>query len=138
MTWGFLSEFWNSITGVGDYTIEFFKNIGLAVAGAVGNLFENLLHNLSDFFVFLSWIFQALKLLFLSLTLPISYVFNFLKGFIISASKTPITPEANFTFSTSTMSIFESLPYWNTMSSVLGIGIIVIATGGILWLVLKI
>jgi len=140
--WGFLGEFWNAITektlDAWVYTVDWFQQIGLAVAGAVGNLFSYLIHSTSDFFIFLSWIFSSLKELVLAITLPISYVWSFLSGFISNATKAPATPEASYTFSTSTMSIFQAIPYWNIFSSVIGISILVIGGIAIVHLILKI
>lgn len=136
--WGFLTEFWDAITGVGEYTIEFFENIGLAVAGAIGNLFNYIIHYTNDFFIFLSWVFSALKELTLAITLPLSYIFTFLRGFIINSTQEPIIPEVSYKFTTSTMEIFETIPYWTTISITLGVGILIIGGIGILMLILKI
>lgn len=136
--WGFLSEFWEQITSVGDYTIEFFENIGLAVAGAIGSLFDFLIHYISDFFVFLGWLFSAIKELVFSLILPISYIYSFLNAFISNAIKTPIEPEVNYTFTTSTLAIFNTIPYWETLSMVLGVSILIIGGIAIISLILKI
>ncbi|GAI38972.1 unnamed protein product, partial [marine sediment metagenome] len=63
MDWGFLGEFWDAITGATinawEYTADWFKQIGLAVAGAIGGLFDYLIHYFSDLFVFLGWLFSA-------------------------------------------------------------------------------
>ncbi|GAI17084.1 unnamed protein product, partial [marine sediment metagenome] len=68
MDWGFLGEFWDAITGATinawEYTADWFKQIGLAVAGAIGNLFDFLIHYINDLFVFLGWLFSAIKELF--------------------------------------------------------------------------
>jgi hypothetical protein len=130
MDWGFLGEFWDIISsqtiGGVEYTINWFKQIGLAVAGAIGGLFDYLIHAISDVFVFLGWLFSALKEIIMAMLLPLTYIFNFLKGFLTNAIKSPIVPETNYVFSTSTMSIFETIPYWNILTSILGVLILVI------------
>jgi len=72
MGWGFLGEFWNAITektlDAWVYTVDWFQQIGLATAGALGNLLDYLIHSLSDFFVFLGWLFSAIKELVLAIT----------------------------------------------------------------------
>lgn len=142
MEWGFLGEFWNAITSktldAWVYTIDWFQQIGLAVAGALGNLLDYLIHSWSDFFVFLGWVFSAIKELVLSLILPINYMGSFLRAFVSNAVKEPTTPEATYVFSTSTMSIFETLPYWNILSTTLGVCLLVIGGIAILKLLLRV
>lgn len=141
MSWGFLGEFWNAITGATieawQYTATWFQQIGLAVAGAIGNLFDYLIHSISDFFVFLGWIFSIVKELILSLTLSISYIVSFLRAFVSNAIKTPIEAEAVYNFPTSIMEIFETLPYWNILSITLGVCLLVIGGIAILKLILE-
>lgn len=131
MTWGYLGEFWNAITGVGEYTVEWFQNVGNAVGGALGNLFEFVNHSLSDVFVFGGWFFSALGTLLGKLWLPINYVFNFFSAFIEKAFSTPQAQEI-WSFSDEVMTVFEKIPYWNTMISVLGVCILVIVGVSIL------
>lgn len=141
MDWGFLGEFWNSISlqtlNAWEYTADWFRQIGLAVAGAIGSLFDFLIHYISDFFVFIGWLFSAIKELFLAILLPIGYIVAFLKGLITTMIKTPIAPDMP-TITPETMEIFETLPYWAVLSQVLGYSIIFIVGIGIIYLVLKI
>lgn len=141
MDWGFLGEYWGTITAqpidAWQYTSDWFKQIGLAVAGAIGSLLDYLIHYISDFFVFLSWIFSALKELTLAITLPISYVGSFLRGFIANAIKEPPNPEATYYFATSTMEIFEAIPHWDILSTTIGICILVLGGIAILLLITK-
>lgn len=141
MDWGFLGEFWNSIasTTVGgvEYTTGWFKQIGLSVSGALGNLFDYANHSFSDLFVFLGWLFDALKQLVFSLTTPISYAGSFLRGLVVNAVKEPPEAEASYTFATSTLEIFNTLPYWDIMSTVIGVSILVIGGIAIILLITK-
>jgi len=142
MEWGFLGEFWNAVSSktlnAWEYTADWFRQIGLAVAGAIGGLFDYLIDYFTDFFVFMGWLFSAVKELALAVVLPISYVGNFMKGFLVNAIKTPEIAEVSHTFSTSTMSIFEAIPYWDIMSSALGVCILVLGGFAILKLILRI
>jgi hypothetical protein len=142
MSWGFLGEFWDSVASstlnAWEYTTGWFQNIGLAVAGALGSLFDYLIHSISDFFVFMGWIFSAIKELALAIVLPINYTGSFLRAFVSNAVKSPATPEASYVFSTSTMSIFETLPYWDILGTTLGICLLVIGGIAIVKLVLKV
>ncbi len=141
MDWGFLGEFWNSITlqtiNAWEYTADWFKQIGLAVAGAIGSLFDFLIHYISDLFIFIGWLFSAIKEVFLAILLPIGYITAFLKGLITNIIKTPIVPETPV-ISPETLGIFESLPYWAILSQVVGYCIIFIVGIGIIYLVLKV
>lgn len=80
--WGYLSEFWNSITAVADYPVEFFESIGNAVAGAVGGMFEDLIHHLYDVFNTTHWFLDSLKSLLTIAFSPLVWVFNFFNGFV--------------------------------------------------------
>lgn len=131
MEWGYLSEFWNAITGVGEYTVEFFQSIGNAVGGAMGNLFEFVNHSLSDVFVFGGWFFSTLANLFSKLWLPVGYLFNFFSAFVSKAFSSPIV-ENIWGFSDEIMSVFNRIPYWENMSFVLGICILIIVGVSIL------
>jgi len=136
MDWGYLGEFWNAITGVGDYTIAWFQSVGNAVAGAVGNLFEFVNHSLSDVFVFGGWFFSVLGNLIGKLWLPINYIFNFFKSFAEKAFSTPVNPDI-WNFNDEIKSVFENIPYWNTITLVLGVCILIIFSVAILRQFLK-
>ena len=135
--WGFLSEFWESITGVGEFAIEWFQNVGLAVAGAMGGLFDWVLHYINDFFVFLGWTLSSLKVLYYLFTLPLAFIFNFIRNFFNYATQPPSTPAVSF-YSTTTMDIFNTIPYWNIAISVLGVCVLFIGGIGIVYLFLKV
>lgn len=120
--WGFLSEFWNAITQVGEYTIEWFQNIGLAVAGAIGNLFDFALHYINDGAVFFGWVGSILKEVFLTFVMPFSYLFSFLKALLATAFVTP-TNFTGYTWNSDILGIFSAIPYWDTLKVVIGIAI---------------
>jgi len=141
MSWGFLGEFWNEIasTTVGgiEYTTSWFKQIGLSMAGAIGNLFDYANHSISDLFIFLGWLFEALKQLVYAVITPISYAGSFLRGLVVNAVKESTTPEASYTFAISTLSIFNSIPHWTILSSVIGVCILVVGGIAVLMLIIK-
>jgi hypothetical protein len=128
MNWGFLSEFWDSITQVGDYTIQFFENIGKAVAGAVGNLFEYINHNISDVFVFMGWLFNNLKLIVEKLFIPVKFFYTFIKSFVGTAFLSPdnFSTKTIWSFNGQVLSVFQSVPFWSTLTTILGVGIMVL------------
>lgn len=129
MVWGYLSEFWNAITQVGDYTVAFFESIGNAVAGAIGGLFSNLIHHIYDVFYFATWFFESLIDLITTIFTPLTWIFNFLKGFKIGVTSTPITETIDWVVSQDILDVFSDvMPYWNYFlwSIGAGFGILVI------------
>jgi len=137
MSWDFLYQFWNLISGVGEYTIEFFQNIGLAVAGALGGFLDTIFHFLNDIFVLFVWLGIALKSIFLALVNPLIYFFNVLRWFFSSAFGTPETAELTYTFSEEVLGVFNAIPYWNLIGFVLGAIILLLAGIATLKLLLK-
>jgi len=123
MVWGYLAEFWDKLTDVGDYTIEWFQGIGNAVAGAIGSLFEDLIHHIYDVFYIFQYFIDQLQTLFSIIFVPLTWIFNFVKGFFVSAFSTPIEPEITWTFDDKYLAIFQALPYWNTFMFSIGAGI---------------
>jgi len=140
--WDYLSQFWDAITGVivdaGSYSVEWFQSVGNAVAGAIGGMFSWLVHYFNDFFIFTGWIFSILKELILVFTLPIFFIFNFLKAFTISAFSSPITAGASYSFDPETMAVFENIPYWTTIVSVLSFTVLIVIGVAILKIILQV
>lgn len=141
MNWGYLGEFWDSVASstinAWEYTADWFQNIGNAVAGALGNLFEFINHSLSDAFVFLGWLFENLSFIFAQLLAPVKYIFEFSQSFVSQAFLPPATTTEIWNFNTSTIAVFEAIPFWSEFSVVLGIAILVIFGIAILKLFLK-
>lgn len=142
MSWGYLDEFWNAVSSTTlnawEYTADWFQNVGNAVAGAIGNLFEFVNHYISDIFVFLGWLSHNLGFIFAQIFAPIRYIFQFFSSFIEYAFITPEEPTEIWSFSTSTVQVFESIPYWTEFATVLGVGILVLGGVAIIKLFLHI
>jgi len=123
MVWGYLSEFWESITDVvvggTTYTIDFFEAIGNAVAGAVGSIFEGLTHLVFDWFYLLQWGFENLSPIVQAALSPLAWIFNFTTGFFVSAGSTlenlGIETPAFSLENTHIQEIFEAIPYFDTL-----------------------
>jgi len=126
MVWGYLSEFWDAITQVGDYTIEWFQNIGNAVAGAIGSLFNDLIHHIYDFFYIAQYLIDNLGEFFAIVFSPLTWIFNFVRGFFISAFVSPVEPTITWEFSDEVLSVFQAIPYWDIFTFALGAGIAII------------
>lgn len=127
--WGYLSEFWNSVASTTlnawEYTESWFYSVGNAVAGAIGNLFYSTLHYLNDTWVFLGWVFSVIGQVISLFLLPLTYVFQFLKGLVGQVFASP--SDFSYTWSSEVLAVFDNIPYWDTISAVLGACIIVIA-----------
>jgi hypothetical protein len=141
--WGFLTEFWGAITevvvGGATYTVSFFQSIGNAVAGAVMGAFDWFLHFGFDTYTFIRWVADSFSQLFVFLTSPLSYFYQFLKAFFLNITKPPIEIAGGITqYATSTQSIFQAIPYWDTMTLILGIGLLLAGAIGLVALFLKI
>jgi hypothetical protein len=133
MLWGYLAEFWGKLGAVGDYTIEWFQGIGNAVAGAIGGLFEDLAHNFYDIFYVIQWLLEGLQNLFIIIFRPLTWIFNFGKGFFDTAFKTPeelgITTGEIGIFDPKVFQVFNAIPHANLIFAGVGAGL------GILFLV---
>lgn len=131
--WGYLSEFWNAITEVIDYPVAWFQSVGNAVAGAIGGLFEDLTHHFYDIFYIVRWFFANLGEMISTAFTPLTWVFNFVKGFFVSATMTAEElgieiPTMNL-LSDNVKAFFEVVPYFNVLitaiAGVFGLMIIV-------------
>ena len=130
--WGYLSEFWNAITEVIEYPVAWFQSVGNAVAGAIGGLFEDLTHHFYDIFYIGQWFLENLGEMFEAAFTPLIWIFNFVRGFFVSASMTKEQlgieiPE--FTLLTDNVkAVFEAIPYFNLLLTAIagGFGILII------------
>lgn len=119
MAWGYLSEFWDAITSVGGYTIEWFESVGNAVAGAIGGLFEDLTHHFYDIFYINQWFLENLgDMLEIAFT-PLTWIFNFVRGFFVSATMSLEelgieVPEIEL-LSSNVLAVIEIIPYFNLL-----------------------
>lgn len=119
--WGYLTEFWGSITQVvldaGTYTIAWFESVGNAVAGAIGGLFSDLIHHIYDLFYLWQWFMDGLKDLFSILMSPLVWAFSFGKGLIGSAFETAESLGLEIgevaIFDANVFLVFDAIPYVN-------------------------
>lgn len=121
--WGYLSEFWNAVTNVTinawEYSTAWFQAVGNAVAGAIGNLLYSTLHYLNDSWVFFGWIFSVISSIISLFLMPLTFIFQFLRGILISVFASP--SPFSYNWDSEIIAIFQALPYWTTLSQVLGI-----------------
>jgi hypothetical protein len=79
-----------------------------------------ILQLISDFGLFLSWFFLGIKTIFVSILAPIGFIFSLLRIIIGAIFLTPPNPALTFTFSQDILDVFNSIPSWSVVSSVLG------------------
>ena len=126
MVWGYLSEFWVKIEAVGDYSIAWFQGIGNAVAGAIGSLFEDLIHHIYDLFYIGQYLIDNLGTLFETIFTPLTWVFNFVKGFFVSAFDTAVEPAITWVFPEEILEVFQAIPHWDIFTFALGSGMAIL------------
>jgi len=119
--WGYLSEFWNAIVSVGDYSVAWFQSVGNAVAGAIGGLFEDLTHHFYDIFYIIRWFLSNLGDMFVIAFTPLIWVFNFIRGFFVSATSSLeelgiLIPEMTI-LSPNVLAFFDAFPYFSLLLS---------------------
>jgi hypothetical protein len=127
MIWGYLSEFWDSISDVVvggvTYSIDWFKGIGNAVAGAVGSLFDDLIHHFYDIFYAFHYLLENLGIFFTTIFKPIVYFFYLLKGFFTASFIKPEETDIAWSFGSEIMDVFLAIPYWSVFMFALGGGV---------------
>lgn len=119
MIYNWLSQFWNSITSVGTYTIEFFQNIGNAVAGAMGGVLEAIFHTTLDFFISIWYLTEYVIAIFKNLLAPILYIFNFIKSIFINLT-TPVDEVPAFQFNAEALELLNKVPNFSLILTILG------------------
>jgi len=119
MIYNWLSQFWESLTSVGDYTIEFFQNIGNAVAGAMGGVLEAMFHSLLDFFIAIWYLMEYIIAIFKNLLAPILYIFNFLKSIFINLTSS-VDEVPAFQFNEKAIELLNKVPNFSLILTILG------------------
>ena len=125
MSFDFLNQFWDSITDATSGTIDFFKNTGLAVAGALGSIFLQPLKIIVEFGLALGWVGQNLLLILGNLLQPFKFVYYF---FVEILAKLQTVP-ANATLtgiSENYINFLKSFPMFSTIQIVVSGGILII------------
>jgi len=79
-----------------------------------------ILQLISDLGWFISWFFLGIKTIFVSILAPVGFIFILLKSILGAIFITPPNPAITFTFSQDILDVFNSIPSWSVVSSVLG------------------
>lgn len=134
--WSYLTQFWDSVStttlNAWEYTTDWFQNIGNAVAGAIGGLFDFAIHSFNDLIVFIGWIGSILKEIVITFLLPLQYIFTFLRSFIVNSWRTPVEPELSYTWNADILTTLGSIPYFSTLTQVVALCLGVLVIGFIL------
>jgi len=122
MIWDYLSQFWDKLTsstaGAIEYGIDYFQNIGNAVAGAIGNFFDAIFHSINDFIVYIAWFFHSLFKIFILILAPFHFIIVFVKNFLIYAFQGSNADEIVLELSKQ-KEILNTIPYWDILSKVI-------------------
>lgn len=86
----------------------------------------------SDIIVFMGWFWENTTSILSSVFLPIKFVYAFLKQFFISAIASPTTSDISLEFPTSTLAVFNSIPFFNNLVSALILSITLLIVGFII------
>ncbi len=112
---GFLGEFWDSITSATEGTVAFFQNIGLAVAGALGNIFQGIV----DIGISVAYAGTIIRQIFGLLMLPVQYVFFYLQQLFTLVFDSSITDQIQVGFSNEVLNFITSTPFYTPVMAVL-------------------
>jgi len=89
-------------------------------------MLEDFIHHIYDIFYIVQYFFDNIKEIFSILFTPLVWIFDFFKGFFVSAFGTPPAPVSDWAFSNDIMTIFSSIPYFSAFMVCLGIGITIL------------
>ncbi len=84
---------------------------------------DDLVHISFDFFNAMRYVFSNITTLMGVLFTPLSRIFNFLKGFFDGVSTPPPTTAVSWVFPSNVIAVFNSIPYFSTLTFACGAGI---------------
>jgi len=118
MIFGYLSQFWNSVTSATTDTVAWFQSVGNAVAGALGNLVLIPFRGLFEVILALGWTIVQIVHLVGVIFSPIVFLGIYLYKVSVSFFFTPVTTNL-FTLDTSVMTFITAFPLMAIMFVVL-------------------
>lgn len=98
---------------------------------------NNLFHIFFDVFYVIEYIFSNLANVFVIIFTPITFAFNFIKGFFDGISVAPPETAISWTFDSGILAIFNTIPYWSLFMFALGAGLSILVLGWIMSHLLK-
>lgn len=84
---------------------------------------DDLIHISFDFFNALRYVFSNITSLMGVLFIPLDWMFNFLKGFFAGVATPVSTAAITWVFPNNVMAVFNSIPYFSTLTFACGAGI---------------
>jgi hypothetical protein len=90
---------------------------------------EVFFHTFTDFLIVIQWLVANLKVIFTSLLSLANYIFLVIGHFLATAFLTPPAPELTYTFSGEVLAVFNSIPHWTIIGTILGA--VIVFAGGI-------
>ncbi len=84
---------------------------------------DDLIHISFDFFNAMRYVFSNITSLMGVLFVPLSWIFNFLKGFFAGVATPPPTTAINWVFPDNVVAVFNAIPYFSTLTYACGAGI---------------
>lgn len=84
-------------------------------------MWEDFIHHIYDIFYIVQWLLDSLKTIIGIALSPLSWIFNFGRGFFVGVATVP--EEISFSLPTSTTSLFDAFPYLNLIFMALGGGL---------------
>lgn len=87
-------------------------------------MLDNLIHHIYDNFYIGLYLIDNLGILFGIIFTPLTWIFNFVRGFFVAAFATDITPTITWTMPDNIMAVFSAvIPYWTTLTFAVGAGL---------------
>jgi hypothetical protein len=84
-------------------------------------MWEDFIHHIYDIFYIVQWLLDSLKTILGIALSPLSWIFNFGRGFFIGVATTP--ESITFALPASVISLFNAFPYLNLIFMAVGGGL---------------
>lgn len=83
-------------------------------------MLENIFHAFSDFGLFFVFLYETGKSIFIALSSPVIFVFNFLHQFLTKLFTGNIDYQPKIELAGDVQDILELIPYWTTIQTIIG------------------
>jgi len=115
----YIQNLWSGLTSATADTVEWFQQIGNAVASAIGNVLYTFFRPILDFLMVIGALMNVLTKLFLVILAPFNWIFQFAASFYNNLSiTTPVDNPLDDTFYV----ILEQIPFFPTLIYILLLG----------------
>jgi hypothetical protein len=90
------------------------------------NFGDLVFHTTLDAFYSLAYILENALNVFNIIIKPLTFIFNFIKGFFDGLATIPEELEIEYTFAENVMSVFETVPYFSLLVASIGAGLMML------------